>query len=140
MNCGPQSLFPSNFDLWTIIPLQYGLHVDFSWRLRRSVKKSVNFINILRADFAPIFFRQKLQCQTVIREKLRKTLFYQKFERKMFMILTSGSPRYSREKKTADNEGVLFWQKVFIWDKMYVNPWTGKLTIRALRSVRIVSL
>jgi len=35
----------------------------------------VNFINILRTDFATIFLLpQKLQSQTITREKLRKTL------------------------------------------------------------------
>ncbi len=32
----------------------------------------VNFINILQAAFVPIFLRQKLQSQTVFREKLKK--------------------------------------------------------------------
>jgi len=38
----------------------------------------VNFTNILRAAFAPIFFCQKLQRQTVIRKKRCKTLLYKK--------------------------------------------------------------
>ncbi len=37
----------------------------------------VNFINVLRATFAPIFFAKKLQSQNVIREKLRKALSYE---------------------------------------------------------------
>jgi len=44
----------------------------------------INFINILRAAFAPIFFHQKLQSQTVIREKLRQTHSYKKVACKMF--------------------------------------------------------
>jgi len=43
----------------------------------------VNFINILRAAFAPI-----LQSQIVIREKLLKTLLYKKIKRKMLLKLT----------------------------------------------------
>jgi hypothetical protein len=38
----------------------------------------VNFINILQAAFGPIFYGQKLQSQTVIREKLCKALSYKK--------------------------------------------------------------
>jgi hypothetical protein len=38
----------------------------------------VNFINILRAAFAPIFFLLKLQSQTATKEKLRKALLYKK--------------------------------------------------------------
>jgi len=34
----------------------------------------VNFINILLAAFVPLFFCQKSQVQTVIREKLRSAL------------------------------------------------------------------
>jgi hypothetical protein len=48
----------------------------------------VNFIKILRAAFTPIFFCQKLQSQTVIREKLRKALSYEKVESKVLMKLT----------------------------------------------------
>jgi len=38
----------------------------------------VNFINILRAAFASIYFRQKLQTQTVSSDKLSKNSFAQK--------------------------------------------------------------
>jgi hypothetical protein len=49
----------------------------------------VNFINILRPVFTPIFFCQKLQCQTVIREKLPKALLYEKVKsQKVLMKLT----------------------------------------------------
>jgi len=53
-------------------------------------RATANFINILQAAFAPIFFRQKSQCQTVIREKLRKpqSTFVQKVSSKMLMKLT----------------------------------------------------
>jgi len=48
----------------------------------------VNVINILRAAFAPIFLRQKLQSQTVISEKLGKVLLYDKGVRKMLLIIS----------------------------------------------------
>jgi len=39
----------------------------------------VNFVNILRAAFALIYFTKKIQSQTTVtREKLRKTLLYKK--------------------------------------------------------------
>jgi len=38
----------------------------------------VNFINILRVAFAPIFFSKKIQSQTVIRENLHKAFLYKK--------------------------------------------------------------
>jgi len=41
-----------------------------------------NLINILQAAFAPIFFQQKSQSQTVSREKLCKTLLYEMASRK----------------------------------------------------------
>jgi len=47
----------------------------------------VNFINILQAAFAPIFLHQKLQSQTVTREKLCKALLYEKVSSKMLMKL-----------------------------------------------------
>jgi hypothetical protein len=52
---------------------------------RRTMMKltpAVNFINILRAAFAPILFCQKIKSQSIIREKLHKT-------REMVMKLTS---------------------------------------------------
>jgi len=48
----------------------------------------VNFIHILQAAFAPIFLHQKLQSQTVSREKQCKTLLYEKVWRKILMKLT----------------------------------------------------
>jgi len=48
----------------------------------------VNFINILCAAFAPIFFCQEIQSQTVIRENLLKALLYEKDSCKMLMKLT----------------------------------------------------
>jgi len=55
----------------------------------------VNFINILHAHFSyesaffsPKFFRQS---QNVTREKQREALLYEKFSRKMLMILTTPS-------------------------------------------------
>ncbi len=40
----------------------------------------VNFINVLRSAFAPVFFpfAKKFQIQTVTREKLSKTILYTK--------------------------------------------------------------
>jgi len=55
----------------------------------------VNFINILQAAFALIFFRQKnykLQSQTVRSEKLCKILKYKKAAQKMLVKLTPGRP------------------------------------------------
>jgi len=51
-------------------------------RTMMKLTPAVNFINILRAAFAPILFCQKIKSQTIIREKLHKTL-------KMLMKLTS---------------------------------------------------
>ncbi len=51
----------------------------------------LNFINILWAAFAPIFFCQKIQSQIVNREKLQKALSYEKFASKMLMKLTIGN-------------------------------------------------
>jgi len=42
----------------------------------------VNFINILRAAFLPIFFCQKIIIQTVTREKLQKAVLQEKFHAK----------------------------------------------------------
>ncbi len=53
----------------------------------------VNFINVLRAAFAPVFFpfAKKFQIQTVTREKLSKNDFvYKKAARKMLAELTPG--------------------------------------------------
>jgi len=55
---------------------------------RLSTRPLVNFINILRAAFAPIFLHQKLQSQTVTREKLCKTLLSKKVSSKMLMKWT----------------------------------------------------
>ncbi len=49
--------------------------------LRKMLVKStpaVNYMNILRAAFATIYFHQKIQSQTVIWEKLRKAHSYKK--------------------------------------------------------------
>jgi len=51
---------------------------------------AVNFINILRAAFAPIFLRKKLQSQNITREKLLKILFLEKGAHKMLIKLTPG--------------------------------------------------
>jgi len=50
----------------------------------------LTFINILRAAFAPIFFSQKLQSQTVSGEKLNRTLSYKKGLSTMLIKLTPG--------------------------------------------------
>jgi len=47
-----------------------------------------NFINILQASFAPIFFPKKFQSQNVTREKLLEALLCKKNVRKMLMKLT----------------------------------------------------
>jgi len=54
----------------------------------------VNFINILRASFAPIFFCQKnyKAKQTVIIEKLHNSHLYDKVLSKMLMKLTLCMP------------------------------------------------
>jgi len=57
--------------------------------LLKSTLPAVNITNIFRAAFAVIlFFAQKLQTQTVIREKFRKTFSYEKAARKMLIKLT----------------------------------------------------
>ncbi len=45
----------------------------------------VNFINILRAAFAPMVFSQKLHSQTAIRKKAATTLWNEIFECKLLM-------------------------------------------------------
>jgi len=45
---------------------------------RHAMLAVVSFINILQADFATIFLPKNLQIQTVIREKLHKTLSFKK--------------------------------------------------------------
>ncbi len=45
-------------------------------------KLGVNFTKILQAAFAPEFSHQNLQSQTLIREKLCKTLLYEKTTQK----------------------------------------------------------
>jgi len=49
-----------------------------------------NFSNILQAALASIFLLQKIQSQSVIREKLPKTLSYEKGVLKMLVKLTPG--------------------------------------------------
>jgi len=44
----------------------------------RTFRLYQNFLNILRAAFSPIFWRQKLQSQNVTREKLCKALSFKK--------------------------------------------------------------
>jgi hypothetical protein len=49
--------------------------MKLSCRQLRNEGSVVDFINLLQAAFAPIFFgKKKLQSQAVIREKLRKSL------------------------------------------------------------------
>ncbi len=48
----------------------------------------VNFINILRAAFVPIFFQQKIKGQSAIREQLQRALSVQKGACKVVMKLT----------------------------------------------------
>jgi len=49
---------------------------------------TVSFTNILQAAFLKIFFRQKLQSQTVRRENLRRTLSNEKAAFKRLVKLT----------------------------------------------------
>jgi hypothetical protein len=60
----------------------------------------VNFTNILQAAFVLIFFCQKLQNQTVSREKLHKTLSYKKAARKLLVNLTPYKVVWISEKQT----------------------------------------
>jgi len=64
----------------------------FGHVLLRPYKENVgvNFINILRASFLPIFLHQKLLSQNVTREKVSKALLYKRFVHKMLMKLTLG--------------------------------------------------
>jgi len=51
----------------------------------------VNFTNILRAAFSPIFFPpKKLQTQSVSKQKLPKMLMYEKVAHKMLVTLSFG--------------------------------------------------
>jgi len=52
------------------------------------IQPVANSTNILQAALAPIFFHQKLQIQTVRREKARKILLYKKAACKMLVKLT----------------------------------------------------
>jgi hypothetical protein len=62
------------------------------------LKKSiVNFTDILRSAFLPIFFYQKIQTQTVSIEKLCKTLSYKKAAHKMVVKLTHNSIKDDRD-------------------------------------------
>jgi len=45
----------------------------------------IDFSKILQLAFAPIFFGQKIQIQTVSRETLRQTLLHNKTACKMFV-------------------------------------------------------
>ncbi len=55
-----------------------------------SESQEVTITNIFRAVFSPIFFRQKIQTQTVSRLKLHKRLLYKKAIHEMLVILTPG--------------------------------------------------
>jgi len=48
----------------------------------------VNFINILRTTFLPIFWRQKITKPNVTRKKLLNLLLYKNLSSKMLMKLT----------------------------------------------------
>ena len=54
----------------------------------------VNFINILRTIFLPIFLRQKITKPKTC-EKLHKALLYEKRTRKMLMIWTDAFALYA---------------------------------------------
>jgi hypothetical protein len=69
--------------------------MKFSGRQLRNEGSVIDFINILQAAFAPIFFCKKnLQSQAVIREKLQKSLSYEKGARIMLMKLTPDVTRH----------------------------------------------
>ncbi len=55
-------------------------------------QQSVNFINILRAHFVPIFWCQKLQSWNV---SIEKALLYKKFARKMLMKSIPGVSNFA---------------------------------------------
>jgi len=52
------------------------LGINAACRMLMKLTPGVNFIDILRSAFAPLFLRQKLQSQTVIIEKMQKALSY----------------------------------------------------------------
>jgi len=56
----------------------------------------VNFINILLELFCQYPFARKSQSQTVIREKRRNSLSYEKLEHEMLMKLTPGRKNDSK--------------------------------------------
>jgi len=49
---------------------------------------AINFTNIVRAAFAPIFFQKKLRSQTLTGEILQNTFFTKKAAHKMLVKLT----------------------------------------------------
>jgi len=61
----------NDVDFGVLLPLKINM---------KKTKQGGNFSNILSAAFAPllIILLKKLQCQTVITEKLRKILSYRK--------------------------------------------------------------
>ncbi len=62
---------------------------NFAIRLKISVP-DVNFTNIKRAAFAPIFLHKKVQTLKVSTKSWAKTLSYKKAVRKMLVELTPG--------------------------------------------------
>jgi len=58
--------------------------------LEGQVSEGVNFINILRAPFGPIFVCPKITKPNVTREKLLNLLSHKKCMHKMLMKLTQG--------------------------------------------------
>jgi hypothetical protein len=68
----------------------------------------VNFTKILQAAFAQISFHQNLQSQTVIREKLLKTLSYKKASYKMLVKLIPGCKLFHRQTWSWGSNAVFF--------------------------------
>jgi len=83
---------------WIGVWFESGNYVWISSYVPLSVSKNsldsssgVDFTNILRAAFALIFFCQKNQSQTIIREKLRKAFMQEKGASKMLVNISSMS-------------------------------------------------
>jgi len=62
------------FKIWPMSKIKYG-HPCSQFHQQKK--------NILGAVFLPISWRQKITSQTIIRDKLREALWYEKFAHKM---------------------------------------------------------
>ncbi len=92
------------------------LHIcGSSWR-----PPSVNFTKILQAAFVPKLFYQNVQSQSVMREKLCRTLLYKKTARKMLVKLTPCWWACNRDTRwTGHRLFCLAWKKINIYVKRY---------------------